>query len=408
MTLNKIFTSFGRYAFLLLTVLISVTCSDDDPFDDSKYEDCIYLTDAESIGSVQAATIRSTASIAGYSQFAEYLDYSINVYKITYRTTFRGEQILASGIISLPFGKSAPSDVVIVGNGLIVADRDAPSSFKLPDNFTGFEFIASVGYVTVIADMIGFGVSSDFVYPIHNSEYSATTIIDFVYACREFFKIESVKLTGRDFMMGYSQGGYAAMATLKKIEEDGINDIDIEAAAIGAGGYDLVGLMNYALDRNTYPSPAHLAMLFSSYNEIYGWNRQLTDFFRDPYAGRIPELLNGEYDRQQVDDQLTPDFEFLFNESFLQGLRDSTDLQVYSALAENSVYDWTPTIPITIIHSINDEKIPFEDSQRTYDTMIENGSNSVVLIPTETEGHINAAMDFMEVVIDLFAAQEDL
>jgi hypothetical protein len=115
----------------MLTVLFMVTCSDDDPLEGNKYEDCKYLTNAESIGSVQSGLIRSTASIAGYSQFADYLDYSINVFKITYRTTFKGEQILASGIVSMPYGKNTPSDVAIIGSGLVLADRDAPSSFRL-------------------------------------------------------------------------------------------------------------------------------------------------------------------------------------------------------------------------------------------------------------------------------------
>lgn len=395
----------GKYALSILIILFTVTCSDDDLLEGNKYEECIYLTNAESLGSVQSAIIRSTASIAGYSQFADYLDYSINVYKITYRTTFKDEQILASGIVSMPYGKSTPSDVAIIGSGLVLADRDAPSSFRLPDHFTGFEFIGAVGYVTIIPDMIGFGASKDLVYPVHNCEYSSSAMIDFIYACMEFFEIERIRLTGTNFMMGYSQGGYSVMSTLKKMEEEGINDIDIVAAAIGAGGYDLVGLMRYAVDRNTYPSPAHLAMLFTSYNEIYGWNRDVVDIFKEPYAAVIPQLLNGSFDRQEADDQLTTDFDNLFNAEFLQGLRDSTDVEVYSALVENSVYDWAPTVPLTIIHSVNDEKIPFADSQKAYDTMVENGSNSVTLISTETEGHINAALDFIQVVIDLFEAQ---
>jgi len=405
MSFNKFMIRCGKYAFSMLTVLFMVTCSDDDPLEGNKYEDCKYLTNAESIGSVQSGLIRSTASIAGYPQFADYLDYSINVFKITYRTTFKGEQILASGIVSMPYGKNTPSDVAIIGSGLVLGDRDAPSSFRLPDNFTGFEFIGAVGYITIIADMIGFGVSKDLVYPVHNFEYSSSTMIDFIYACMEFFEVERIRLTGTNFMMGYSQGGYSVMSTLKKIEEDEINDIDIEAAAIGAGGDELVGLMRYALDRNTYPSPAHLAMLFTSYNEIYGWNRELTDFFKEPYAGRIPQLLNGSYDRQEADDELTTDFDNLFNAEFLEGLRDSTDTEVYSALVENSVYDWAPVVPLSIIHSVNDEKIPFADSQKAYDIMVENGSNSVTLVATETEGHINAALDFIQVVIDLFEAQ---
>ena len=388
----------------LILAILSFSCSkDEDPYTEvNTYENSIYITGSESLGTVSATTIRTTATIAGYTQFADYFDYSIKVYKITYRTVFKGESVLASGVISIPTGISYPLDMAIVGNGLTLADRDAPSAFDLPDNYTGFEFIASVGYITIIPDMLGFGVSSDLTYPIHNYQHSARTMIDFIYACEEFITYERIKASGRNFMIGYSQGGYIAMAALKMMQEENIDDIYIEAAAVGAGGYNLVGLLKYALARNTYPSPAHLAMLFTSYNELYGWNRPVTDFFNEPYAGRIPVLLNGEYDRQQADDQLTTNFDDLFNPVFLQGLKDSTETEVFQALEENSVYDWTPEIPMTIIHSINDEKIPFSDSESAYNKMVGNGSTTVHLVATETEGHINAAMDFIEVVLDLF------
>jgi pimeloyl-ACP methyl ester carboxylesterase len=407
MHLTNHFSYRLQIAFMAAILLSFTACSKDD-FDDvpvDKYANCEYLDTAENLGSVQAFTIRSTATLAGYSQFSTYLNYSITVYKITYWTVFKGEPVLASGIISVPLGIKRPLDMVIVGNGLIMADRDAPSSFALPDNYTGFEFIASVGYIAIIPDMLGFGVSGDLVYPIHNYEYSATTMIDFIYACREFLECEKIETSGKNFMIGYSQGGYTAMATLKMLQEEHIDDINIEAAAVGAGGYNLPGILKYALDNNTYPSPAHLVMLFTSYNEIYGWGRTVNYFFREPYADKIPELLNGQYDRQQADDMLTTNFDDLFNPVFLQGLKDSTETAVYSALQENSVYDWAPEIPLTIIHSINDEKLPFSDSEDTYNKMVANGSTTVHLIATETEGHINAAMDFMEVVLQLI---EDL
>ena len=54
---------------------------------------------------------------------------------------------------------------------------------------------------------------------------------------------------------------------------------------------------------------------------------------------------------------------------------------------------------LRIIHSINDERIPFSDSEEMYNTMRANGSFSVSLIPIDSEGHFNSGFAFMLNVI---------
>ncbi|MBN2481697.1 MAG: hypothetical protein JXB19_08160 [Bacteroidales bacterium] len=361
-----------------------------------------YLVASSSLGAVSLSTIRLTAQLAGYTQFNAYLKYSIELYKIVYRTTYKGQPVFASGIISFPSETNDSVPVIYVGNGLVFANEDAPSEFDLPDNYTGFEFIASIGYVALIPDMIGFGVSRDLLFPIHNYMHSAKTMIDFIYAGEEFIKARNMRVNKNRFMTGYSQGGYIAMATLKMIEELSLTDIEIDATALGAGGFNLVNLLHYAVEQNTYSAPSHLAMLFSSYNEIYEWNRPLTDFFQEPYAGRIPDLLNGAYNREEIDAQLAYSFDSLMNQDFLYDIQHNNEPALVQALAENSVDDWAPLGQLTIVHSVNDDRIPLFDSEETYNKMISNGSESVTLIPVETEGHINAAFSFVEIVLKLF------
>jgi len=289
---------------------------------------------------------------------------------------------------------------------LTFADRDAPSSFDLPDNFTGFEFIGSLGYLTLIPDMIGFGISRNIMFPIHNYEHSAIAMIDFVYACNELVRELKIPANGKKFLAGYSQGGYIALSTLKMIEEKPVPDIKIEATAVGAGGFNLVNLLNHAIETNNYTAPSHIALLLSSYNIIYNWNRPLSDFFSEPFAGTIPELLDGEYDREQIDMHLTCKIDSLFNPLFLNNLKNYNETAIINALRENCIDDWAPKGKLRIIHSINDDRLPIADSEETFNKMVARGAENVTFTAIETPGHVNAGVSFIEIVIAWFKEME--
>jgi len=361
-----------------------------------------YLVEYTSLGTVSVNTIKLMLQLAGYDYLSHYMRYSIRIYKLVYHTTYKGQPVLASGIISYPLLTADSIPTMIVGNGLTFADRDAPSSFDLPDNFTGYEFIGSIGYLTLIPDMIGFGASKNIIFPIHNYQHSATTMIDFVYACEELAGELHIPANDKKYLAGYSQGGYIALSTLKMIEEKPVPDIKIEATAVGAGGFNLVKLLNHAIETNIYTAPSHIALLLSSYNNIYNWNRPLSDFFSEPFAGRIPELLNGEYDREQIDTYLTCKIDSLFNPVFLSDLNDNQETAVMNALQENSVDDWAPQGKLLIVHSINDDRLPISDSQEAYENMISKGAQQVSFMAIETPGHINAGVSFVEIVLNWF------
>lgn len=402
--MRKFKLSTGRIISIVAAVMM-FSCSKDEGnlFDnDTPIVPGIYIVDATKLDDVSVSLISYAAQIAGYPQLASYLKYDIELYKIIYNTTYKGQSIQVSGLISYPVRVNDSVPTLIVGNGLVFANEDAPSEFDLPDNFIGFEFLASLGFVVLIPDMIGFGVSRDLLFPIHNYEHSALTMIDCIYAGEEFIQQKNLKVNNIKFLTGYSQGGHVAMSALKMIEETPFDDIKITASAIGAGGFNLVNLLQYSVDRMYYSAPSHLIMLFSSYNEIYDWNRPMTDFFQEPYASRIPVLLNGEYNREEIDQQLAYSFDSLMNPDFINDLKLGNEPELIQALADNCVDDWAPESPLQIIHSINDDRIPLSDSEETYNKMVSNGAEHVTFITIETVGHVNAGITFVEVALEWF------
>jgi hypothetical protein len=142
--------------------------------------------------------------------------------------------------------------------------------------------------------------------------------------------------------------------------------------------------------------------LLSSYNIIYEWNRSLSDFFQEPYAAEIPNLLDGDYNREEIDAHLAYSFDSLLAPEFLINLKNHSEINLLSALEENSVYNWAPKTPLRILHSLHDDRIPLSDSEETYKTMVNKGSESVKFIPVDAQGHINSGIAFVEKVIPWF------
>ena len=363
----------------------------------------VYLVESTSLGKASADSIRKTALDAGLPvQAIAFMKHSIQLYKITYRTTYKGQSILASGLITYPTGIPDAMPSMIVGNIQTFADRDAPSEFNLSNVSSSFAAVAAVagsaGYYTLVPDMIGSGVSKDITYPMRNYEHAANTMIDLIRAGDEFIKAKKIKVNGKKFIAGYSEGGYIAMATLKMIEEKPVEGINITATAVGAGGYNLVRLLNKTImdGDGTYPSPCFPASLIYSYNLFYEWGRPLTDFFQEPYAGRIPDLLSGQFTGDEIDAQLTFSLDNLLNPVFVDNLKNNNEPALINALNENSVDDWTPEGKLMIFHNINDPLIPFSDSLATYNTMLSNGAQNLIFKDTDKiESHRDSATEFL-------------
>jgi hypothetical protein len=73
----------------------------------------------------------------------------------------------------------------------------------------------------------------------------------------------------------------------------------------------------------------------------------------------------------------------LFNEEFLAQYRGDGEVEFKKALEENNLYDWKPDMKIRLYHCKNDPIVPYFNSQKAYESFLNNGSNSVKLITLE-------------------------
>nr|WP_262910472.1 lipase family protein [Pontibacter silvestris] len=357
-----------------------------------------HFVSSELLTTVPQNILESYASSKGYASYASQVKYDVSVYKMIYNTTYQGKQIKASGLVCVPVGMNAPASVISAQHGTIFRDSDAPTGFA---ELSGFEAFAAAGYVTLIPDYIGFGESKDIFHPYYDWKHAALTVVDMIKAGKYFYQKEAIPVNNKLFLVGYSEGGFVTLAAQKEIEKNPGHGLKVTASAAGAGGYDLVSMLGNVKAGQAYPYPAYLAYVLQSYLYTNSWQRPLTDFFQEPYASKLPQLFDGTKGGSAINRELITDPAALFAPDFFKALQDDSQEQALKqALYENSLAtDWAPQSPTRLYHGTADVIVPFENSQRTYNTFVAQGAKQLEFFPIEGKSHSTAFVPMLDSVV---------
>lgn len=349
---------------------------------------------ATSFGVFSKTTLQRYAASAGLGNYSVLIKNDVEYFKLVYNTTYKGRQIQASGLLGIPKGIQGTASTICVQHGTIFNATEAPSNF--PAAFSGFELLAAAGFVMLMPDYIGYGVSQNVPHPYYDQQTSALVVVDMLKAAKYYVSKQSVTLTNRLFLLGYSEGGYVTMAAQKEIETNAAHNLTVTAAATGAGGYDLMGMLSGIVASNTYASPSYLALLVRGYDSTYSWNRPLSDIFKQPYADKIPSLLNGSLNQAQVNAQLTTFIPGLLNPTFYANLQNPAgEIALKQQLAANSFLNWAPKSPTRLYHGTADEAVFYQTSQSTYNRFKAAGANNVEFYTIANGTHESSVQPMM-------------
>jgi len=326
------------------------------------------------------AELQGFATLKGLTSYIPFIQYDVDFYPITYNTTFNGNKIKASGLLCIPKNVPGTPALLSAQHGTMFSDQEVPSNF--PIAFTGFELFASAGFVTVIPDYIGYGASKDIIHPYYDMQSSAIAVVDMIKASKYYLKTLNKSVSDKLFLVGYSEGGYVTMAAQKEIETNTSHGLTLTAAAEGAGGYDVTGMLAKVATVPTYVDPSFFGLFMQSYNSLYGFNRPLTDYFKEPYASKMPQLLDGSKNSDGVNAELTPTLSSLFSTSFYASLSNPTaELAFKAKVAANSFPNWYPKTVTRLYHGTADQNVYIETSQSTLAKFIAAGATKVTLTP---------------------------
>ncbi len=369
------------------TIILSTlgSCSDSSVSPEPEPEEK-YLVEAELVYTVSSSQIKLLAQFSGFAIDINEFKYNVDLYKVKYNTTFKGADVIASGLIALP---KTTQEVAMISfqHGTIIVHSDAPSNFSASDpNALLYGALSSSGFIGVIPDYLGFGSSSSILHPYYVEEYTASAILDMLEAAKELAVEKKVKFNTRLFLAGYSEGGYATMAAHKSLEENNRDGFDLVASFAGAGAYDLKGMQEYLFGLKTYDDAHYLAYIVRSYQLTYDFPAALTDFFKEPYAGRIPTLFNGQKDAGEIDAQLTNTIADLVQEKILSSINtDPAYAYLVNAFRQNSLLEWAPRKKLYLYHGEDDATVPYQNSVDTYESLLAEGGSAddVTLIPLQ-------------------------
>ena len=368
----------------LLPLLMMQSCSkkEPNPFDDNTYlvsSTLELMRTKDNIVSILTVAATQYPEIAGIIPDVQS---GVNVYSISYNTTFKGQDVIASGLVAIP-SVSGTYPVLTYQNGTNTLHSAAPSVDPEGVLYQLIEYVASTGYVVVMTDYLGFGASDQMAHPYLHKESTVQTIIDMLYALGEFDEdvAKGITVSNEYFLLGYSQGGWATLALLEELDKNYKSEFNVKAASCGAGPYDLNYFNASVLSLAEYPMPVFLGYISYAYSEYDLFSNPLTDIYNEPFASRIPGLYDGMHSSEQINAQLTGSIAELFRADYISGYATSPVYQgVRDALTANSIAGWNTSVPLLFLHGTADTYVMPALSERMHAAMIDAGCNALTCL----------------------------
>jgi len=391
------FLNYINRLILLSLLLIAISCSDSD--EDNVQPAPETLVDSERVGTRNLAAIQLIIDFSGepaLQQIRDSLSYDVEFYRVVYKTEYLGEEIEASGLVTFPVTNDE-LPILSYQNGTYTDNSNAPSVDT--ETSTLFSSLASAGYIFVVPDYIGFGESAGLVSPYHQKDFTATAVLDLIEASAELAAEIGYNFNSRFFLAGYSEGGYATMATHKMFEETVQDELELVASAPASGGYDVKAFQEYFFSLETYSDPYFMAYVALSYQYVYPeLNLDLATLFQEPFASDIPALFDGTLDGAEINDALTTSISEFIQPDVLESFETDPKFENWrTALNDNNLTNWSPQNTMIMYHGDNDVTVPYQNSVTTYESFLAAGSTSsnLTFITLEGKNHGSGVIPFL-------------
>ena len=351
------------------------------------------------------ALLNQMIDLAGF-EVPYQLVFSVEVVSIIYQTIdYEGNPVPASGAIMIPEGQGN-LPILSIQHGT-ETKRDMVASVNPLNSIEGAVGLvtASLGYLTCVPDYLGFGIS-EMIHPYVHARSLATCVVDFIRAAKSYCSDNEIGLSGQLFLAGYSEGGYATLATQKEIEENYWSELPLMAVAPMAGPYDLEETVRTVLQEQTYGPLLYIAYIYTAYDVIYGWDR-FEEIFNPPYGSIMQDLFDGSRSTGQIYAQLPGDFSDLMNQDFVDNYLSGNEPEIQAVFQENTLLDWAPVTPIRFFHGNADEAVPYQNSLTALQNLTDSGGTSVELITIEGGTHATSSIPAVLGVVEWFNGYRD-
>lgn len=345
-------------------------------------------------GELKSAERRATIGSADVNQILRSVSgqlpalaarYDVATWRLTYTTTDGGgKPVVASGLVAVPIKpRAAPSPVVSYQHATTFYDAEAPSNALNASEPP--IILASLGYIVVAADYVGYGATKGLPHPYLVAAPSAAAVLDMLTAAATWGSRQGIADNGQLFLLGYSEGGYVTMAAHRAMQAAGSPLLGVlVGSAPAAGPYDVGATLDELLRRARSESPVLGALVSPGLLRFLGG--AVRNQVRDQLFKR---LLPGDTDVV---------FQTDFIDNFLADNSGEIDRQ-------SNVHDWRPLVPVRMYHGRDDQTVPYVASVRTLQAMRARAAPDVQLTDCTAapSSHLGCVLPWWVHVLNLLA-----
>ncbi len=359
-----------------------------------------------------ARAIRRTTGATGAAILQELLKWG-NQNKIieivgTYPSIdIEGNPITLSGKVMLP-KNGIPKRMILVSHYTVCSNAEAPSNcFSLEG------VLVNSGYGLIIPDYIGYGVTAQEVHPYLVMDVTAHNVVDMYLAVRPW--LEAVDRIPDDpslDLMGYSQGGATTMAVQYLIETDfsnadSMDHIMLHRVFAGGGPYDVKATYERFVTTDTAGYPVAVPLVLQGMIKGNKLNMELSDMMKPFLCEHMDEWINSKrFTSAQINQLIGTKVthELLTDEAMEQ--KSEKVAELYKAMTLNSItaYDWDPQAPVYMMHSIDDETVPYTNATHARSHWKD---ANITYNFGHYGGHVMTCLRFIYTVQELLAKEEE-
>ena len=359
-----------------------------------------------------ARAIRRTTGATGAAILQELLKWG-NQNKIieivgTYPSIdIEGNPITLSGKVMLP-KNGIPKRMILVSHYTTCSNAEAPSNcFSLEG------ILAKSGYGLIIPDYLGYGVTAKEVHPYLVMDLTAHNVVDMYLAVKPW--LEAVGRSADDpslDLMGYSQGGATTMAVQYLIETDfsnanSIDHIMLHRVFAGGGPYDVKATYERFVTTDTAGYPVAVPLVLQGMIKGNKLDMELSDMMKPFLCEHMDEWINSKrFTSAQINQLIGTKVthELLTDEAMEQ--KSEKVAELYKAMTLNSItaYDWDPQAPVYMMHSMDDETVPYTNATHARSHWKD---ANITYNFGHYGGHVMTCLRFIYTVQELLAKEEE-
>ena len=385
---------FLKKSILGLSLLaFSYACSDDNDSNSSNY------SPVEESGVIDTLSV---TQIRGYykqfldemSPYLGSIDINSELSKVVYPVAYTtvkyaavdpfGKTRTLSGMVGYPVlpdsAKNKSLEVASLQHGTLSYGSQAPSR----RTFTDLNILRDVlmlvvpsfekGYILAMPDYFGYGLDEANLHYYQHRPTLAQASRALIESLPAYAKEKSLTVnTDTLFLMGYSEGGFATVATLKSFSENNSSFKNFVTIA-GAGPYDEKETAIQIVQQAKGDSPrftASYAWVVLSYNHVYKINSVLDSLFQQAIVSEVKKYIDNNNIMQTEALPSAPSK--VFSPTLVRNLLDGTDKNFIAAFEDNDISNFMAKGSIDFVHGSADTWVPTFNTDTIYARMQRRG-----------------------------------